>query len=338
MLGLFDSIFGTSTTYGASYPEQLIEKAIERAVDGTDSRLRLLSGYKRKLWSPAIKAIDHVIGLVADIPPPAEISRRRYGADAELSAFFVSPDHMQKICGADQALSDVLWSLEGAETERVIALLLMEKKERRVLGMELEGDILRRDVAQVTVSFSTHRLLDPTPREEDTRRLLQRRAFDHLLELVLGRIASANVERTELEQQRNILQRKLKALRAGRWGFDDADDEEGLGPEALAMQMKRIEAQLHDLGTGPGLLHAHLDILVEVLERADRNLWSTSTALIVDRMGVKHERPKGGARQLDLDELHSANGRSEVMRLVSIAREELPPRRDLLQEARRYLG
>ncbi len=38
---LFKSIFGGGEAAGR-YPESLIEAAIERAVDGTDSRLRLL--------------------------------------------------------------------------------------------------------------------------------------------------------------------------------------------------------------------------------------------------------------------------------------------------------
>jgi len=47
----------------------------------------------------------------------------------------------------------------------------------------LEGNELRHDVVQVTVSFSKHRMVDPTSVEDDTRRLLKRRAFDHLLTL-----------------------------------------------------------------------------------------------------------------------------------------------------------
>jgi len=51
----------------------------------------------------------------------------------------------------------------------------------RTLGMDLVGDQVHRDVPQVTVSFSAHRLLDPAASADETRRQLKRRAFDHLL-------------------------------------------------------------------------------------------------------------------------------------------------------------
>ena len=45
MLKLFQSFFGGDESRGR-YPESLVEAAIERTVDGTDSRLRLLPGYR----------------------------------------------------------------------------------------------------------------------------------------------------------------------------------------------------------------------------------------------------------------------------------------------------
>ena len=82
----------------------------------------------------------------------------------------------------------------------------------RILGMDLVGDRVQKDVAQVTVSFSGHRLLDPGCSEAETRRQLKRRAFDHLLSLALTRIAGMRVEREDLKRQRDLLRRKLAAL------------------------------------------------------------------------------------------------------------------------------
>jgi hypothetical protein len=64
---LFRSIFGGREAVG-HYPEFLIEMAIERTVDGTDPRLRLVPGYRKRLRAPVIHAIDHVVALVDDIP------------------------------------------------------------------------------------------------------------------------------------------------------------------------------------------------------------------------------------------------------------------------------
>lgn len=77
---------------------------------------------------------------------------------------------------------------------------------------------MRHDVAQVTVGFNKHRVVDPTAVEDDTRRLLKRRAFDHLLTLALVRFADIQGERADLEQERGLMRGKLAALRAvGGW-------------------------------------------------------------------------------------------------------------------------
>ncbi len=51
---LFHSIFGGGEARGR-YPESLIREAIERAVDGTDARLRLVPGYRKRLHKPIRK-------------------------------------------------------------------------------------------------------------------------------------------------------------------------------------------------------------------------------------------------------------------------------------------
>jgi len=118
----------------------------------------------------------------------------------------------------------------------------------------LEGNALRHDVAQVTVSFDKHRMVDPTAVEDETRRLLKRRAFDHLLTLALAGIAEAHGERGDLQRERDLLRSKMAALAAGNWG--SASDTEGKAgeappdPRALERRIKDIDAQLSTLSTG----------------------------------------------------------------------------------------
>ncbi|MGF1612854.1 MAG: hypothetical protein ACFCVA_02805 [Gammaproteobacteria bacterium] len=338
MFRLFQSIFAPDASTGGRYPDELIHRAIERAVDGTDPRLRALPRYHKPLRAAVIHAIDHVVNLVEQLPPPAEISRQRYGTDPHLCAFFASVEHMQEVFGTDLALSDFLATAEGSVAEQVVALLVMEKQERHVFGMDLEGGMLRRDVPQVTVNFADHRLLDPASTETETRRLLKRRAFDHLLSLALRRIVDARLQRAGLEEQRTLLRRKLKALQDSRWGFEEADPGKGPDVAELEAQLAAIEAQLLGLSADGGTLKAHLDILVDVLGRAEEGLWATHVSLIVDRLGVKREQHAAGTLQLDLDELRNTTGRTAIVRLVRVARAALPPRRDLLREAKRYLG
>lgn len=338
MFRLFQSIFSKGAPEHGRSPEQLIQKAIERAVDATDPRLRALPGYERQLRQAVICAIDHVVALVEQLSPPAKLSRERYGTDPQLSAFFASPEHLQQILSTDPALCDFLAGLEGAASERIIALLTMERRERQVLGMDLQADVVRREVPQVTVSFANHRFLDPTSTEEETRRRLKRRAFDHLLSLALGRIAAARLHRAGLEQQRSLLRRKLKALQSGHWSFEESRHGDGSNAAELEAELEKIETQMLQRGTDVGTLKAHLDTLVDTLSRAKSGLWSTPLSLTMDRLGVKREPHAAGTLQLELEELHNVKGRAAIVRLLSIPHDALPPRRDFLREAKRYLG
>ena len=213
MLKLFQSIFGGGEQPGR-YPESLIASAIERSVDGTDARLRALFGYKNYLRPSVIRAIDHVVALADGIPAPLAAGRGDYNADLRLKALFATADRMQEVFGKDVELNEFRNGPDKG-AERVYALLLAERVEKNVLGMELAGDMLRRDVAQVSVSFRKHRLIEITGNEAETRRQLKRRAFDHLLTLALTRIAEVHGEHADLARQRDLLRRKLSALRQG---------------------------------------------------------------------------------------------------------------------------
>ncbi len=172
---LFSCIFGCGESHGR-YPESLIDLATERAVDGTDSRLRLLSGYRKKLREPVIHAIDHVVALVNAFQEPLPAGGRDHGTDPRLAAVFASAGDMLAHFGRDPALSDFLISPTGRGIERVTALLLATRAERRILGMDLVGDQVRRDVPQMAINFTSQRLLDPAATEAESCRQWKRRA------------------------------------------------------------------------------------------------------------------------------------------------------------------
>jgi hypothetical protein len=143
-VNLFQSIFRGCES-GGRYPESLIEAAIDRAVEGTDARLRLLPGYRKRLRVPVIHAIDQAVSLVDAIPAPLVAGRREHGEDPRLAAVFSSAADMLRICGRDPALTAFLATPEGAAAERVTCLLLAKRMERNILGMDLVGDqVLRR--------------------------------------------------------------------------------------------------------------------------------------------------------------------------------------------------
>jgi hypothetical protein len=338
MFELFRSFFEAGHSATGKYPESLVTFAIERAIDGTDPRLRALPGHARKLRSAVIHAIDHVISLVETLPPPVDVSQQGFGEDRRLSGYFPTADRMREVLSAGGVLGDFAQRTGGIGADRIVALMMMEKQERTVLGVEQKGEMVVYDVPQVTVGFVNHRLVDPASAEEETRRMLKRRAFDHLLSIALGRIETAGKERAGLEQQCKLLGRKLRTLEAGGWGFEAAGSGKAADLPALEAQLEEIQKQLRELGSDTGTLKFHLDTLNDVLGHAEEQLWTTHPVLIIDRKGIKREQLSDDAVELKLDELNNADGRRAVTLMVSVPRGEIPTHSDLLANAQRYLG
>jgi hypothetical protein len=334
-LKLFQSIFGGGEARGR-YPESLIEAAIERAVDGTDTRLRLLPSYRKRLRQPVIEAADHLIALVDGMCGFVPAGRQDHGTEPRLAALFASAADMLAVFRRDAQLEAFRATPDRPAAERITALLLAERAERNVLGMDLVGDQVRRDVPQVVVSFGAHRLLDPQAAEAETRRQLKRRAFDHLLSLALKRIAERRVERVDLTRQSDLLRRKLKALEGGGWGFDALPDRPP-DPASLNAELDAITAQLVGLGADQNTLRAHLDLVAELLADAAHQLWGEQVTLYLDAMNIQRAAGDPPARQIVLQELHNAAGQRAVMLPLTIATPELPLREDLVSAAERYL-
>lgn len=334
MLKLFQSFFGRGETAGR-YPESLIETAIERAVDGTDTRLRLLPGYRKRLREPVIHAIDHVVALVDAIPAPLDACRDDFNADPRLPALFVSAAQMLELLGHDRAMDACLQAAAGG-AERLTALLMAERTEKNVLGMELAGEQLRRDVAQLTIGFRNHRLVDVTDNETETRRLLKRRAFDHLLSLALARIAETRAERTDLARQRDVLRHKLTTLERNGWSFTETEAEPP-EPATLQTELDDIENQLQSLGADADVLGNHLDIVADLLGQAEQQLRIETIGMRLDSMNIQRDARDASARDIVLHEIHNARGRSIVLLLISVKPGELPLRENRLATAYRYL-
>jgi hypothetical protein len=342
MFNLFHSIFGAATTGSDQYPDWLVDKAIERAVDGVDSRLRVIGGYKKRLRPSIIHAIDHVVQLVDNLTSPIDASRKQYGRDPCLTAFFASVEELQKFFSYNRGIRDYVDNTTGSKPDRIIGLLVMNRYEKRVFGMEMEGDMLRRDVPQVTINFDGHRLLDANGEEAETRRFLKRRAFDHLISLALADVINSRRERLELEEQRILLRRKLATYEAKGWGFDMARKDMAVTDEttdhsAAQRELGEIESQLKALPARTEYLSDSLDALINIFNSAAQKLWSVPVSMIIDRMNIKRKSISDNTIELSLQEFHSANGLILTGCMVSFPSNELLPREEFLSGVERYL-
>jgi hypothetical protein len=311
-------------------------------VDGTDRRLRGFGNYHKRLHSAVETAVTHVLSLVDSLPEATEISRRSYGSDVRLRAFFASADDLQAKIGGSKPVGDFLKTVSAAPPEQIFGILTMEWEQRNVLGMNLHGDIVQRDVPQVVVNFSHHRYFGPAATEAESRWQAKVRVFDYLIAKALENIVATRGKRTELEYQRSLLQRKLKAMKQGNWGLETMlaqAEHENPDLATLEAEIDSVETELGELGARPNELEQHFQYINETLGHPADCIDVRKTSIGLNSMSVKTEDASTpGASQLELNELFTSSGETRIVLPGYFPRQDLPEQPDFLKEAQRYLG
>jgi hypothetical protein len=317
MLKLFANLFSQADDTRSGLPESLVKAAIERAVDGTDPRLRILSGYSKSLRKPVMHAAEHVIDLVDRLPDPIVVDKRALGGDPAFAAVFYSETNMEQIIRRDAALREFC-SENPATTDSLSALLVAQPTEKHSFGHAQVGDQVLSDVPRTTLGFSGHHLIAPAIGVQEARRLLKRRAFDYLLSIALLHVTRRKEERDALGQRKALLRAKLDILQRGasfsqHTGARDQVD--------LQSRLDEVEKLLSGLGSPEDTLPGNLATIAVVLAEAERHFWLEEKVLYLDKLYVLHDESGPGAPRTVFSELHDSEGHHVTVMLVNI-----PPR------------
>lgn len=335
MRHLLSALFGKhEEAEPGQLPLALIDAAIERAVDGTDRRLRALGTYRKRLRAPVTATVRHVIQLTDDLPPAVEISPGHFGNDARLRAVFVSADHLLDTLTRFWTVRDYLSGAPRPLPDDIFGLLTMTQREQSVLGMALEGDMLKRDVLQTAVSFANHQYLAPAAAERRTRRELKRRAFDFLVRKAQEQMLASRTGRGDLVRQRHLLRSQIDALRAGHPASGS-----GKGALALEAEIAAIDAELGRFGKAELSLDESLRRLADILAQPETWLAARPLQLHLDYRGIKLTGEEAGSLALTgMTELTSATDTRRIVMLGRIPRVRFPQQQDVIKRGQAYLG
>lgn len=331
----------TGANQPGKFDKELMLMAIERVVDGTDSRLRAVSHYRRKLWGAVEQAIDFIVTFVNTLPPAIMADRQGYMTDPRLRALFASPDHLREILSFSDGTRNYLKKTADPLPVELYAGLAAVRVEKNTLGIEMDGEILRRDVPQTTVSFCDHRLVFLTDHEQDTRRELMRRGFDFLIEMALQRLTDSRIQKTQLEQQqRQLLQQKSSLLKKAQVGLESLTDaaQDPVDLDALEQQLQDLETKLNQVRADSATLEKHLDKVVTTLNEPAHYLQLESLPLTLDHNNVKvtADSPRV-ANSMTFQEIVMGKNRRLAALFVRFPSSELLPQPDFFQEAQRLL-
>jgi hypothetical protein len=313
MLKIFEQIFHGEQRLARGYSDELINRAIERAVDATDPRVRILPGYKKQMRSSVITAIDHILQLVDALAPPVPMSHDDWCKQVVMNAMFASGESLQTVLQRDAACRDFLME-NRMNNIPVTALLLAQRSQKSVYGFDLIDDLVVSDVPLTVVSFDEHRLTGLATDETETQRRLKLRAFDYLLVLALEKITSIQDRRQDLVVRRKLLRTKLDIL--ARSSGNLAQQPGAITLQDLQKKMDQVESELHEMGADDGVLKQHLQLIINMLGAAAQKLWLENTTLHLDNMHYLRSADDPKAAAVPLQLLRDANGREMVAQMV----------------------
>ncbi len=326
------SIFKQHKNNGADskFSEAEIEAATEAAVQGVDAGIRLLSGYQARLRPAVESALSYVNCLVEHIPGVLEVNSRSFSTDPRVNAFFVDVNDLRTVFSRSAELRSFLSNGHSPGLERCCALLCMKKTERSVLGVELQGDQVRRDVKQVTVSFDDHQIISPAASETEVRQGLKTCLFQGLITNALARLTSCHVSVQHMDAERRSLSARVRSLESAA----ETGAEIGQELEQLRARLAGIESTR---GQAPCLSPEHsLRQLLEVFGAPEQFVRLNSDRLSLDRLGVKLSE-ESGSEPIELAEVDLGGGNRRVVVLTSFPLEEMLPQQDLLENMSRFL-
>jgi hypothetical protein len=299
-----------------------VQGTVERVVDGTDGRIRLVSGYRSKLQDVIRSSLAFADELVEQIPGGIEVNRHTFVSDPYVNAYFANVDDMRSIFSQSSEIKDFMEGYGDNEASECCALLCMHMSEKTVLGMELSGDILNKDVRQIAINFSDHRIYAPAPREPETRQGLKQCLFDGLVTNALERITHMRLKSFNLKSELQILKsRQRRQQMALQKSADPALTSEY---EETCRQLEQLETEL--ARTPLATPQAAMEQVITVFKNPEDFVRLRKFSLTLNKMGIMiGENSRQPCNEINLTEVTIGEGAPRIVTLARFPRDEILP-------------
>lgn len=322
------ALFGNrELTEKAAEQQRYIDGIIEKIVDDIDPRLRGISGYKKKLFP----CVDHMLSygeeVCAHLPGPIEFSEEACRSNSTVRALFANYKNMVDVFSRSRELQDFFRQHPSAD--HAFMVLGMEKTEARVFGMEQQGEIIRKDVPQVNVSFDDYRITHPSYDEQTLRFNLRERALHECVAQTIKRLMEQREYKDQMHEHEVKLKMQLGMLQNQHEGLmslmnDDAPIVAKISD--VKEQLQKVEHHIGQIKQDIGTLDSFLEKVADLLDRPAEMLHVSEVSLCLDRMNrlIDEEAGKEGDC-ITLAQVEFGDKVKRVGVLASFPRKELLP-------------
>ncbi|WP_042290831.1 hypothetical protein [Paraburkholderia mimosarum] len=303
-----------------------LDAMMDRAV-AMHPRLQLARHYEERLRSAMSVSLGHIDDLIRLLPAPHEASMAAWAHDPLIRTFFATPDDIPKAFSRSEELQAHF--AQHPDATQAYATLGMAMFERHVLGVALEGDAVRHDVTQTTLSFTDHRIpicgtSDAGLREEMTRRLIDQLALEGLARLAADRRDLVAKGRELLEARVKLLERQGVGMRSVVGAAPAADSKELLDLQA---QIEKNAGELAALRAPTEVIELELDRVCDVFSHPADHIYVEKRCVRLDLMNVVRTDDTQASREIEF-RVARVPGDPPTMRaftLVRFPRAELLP-------------
>jgi hypothetical protein len=277
------------------------------------------------------RTVAWLVAVSERIPRSAlELSPGEWANSPEINAIFATPEDISRVLGQSEDLRRYFHAHGDAAA---YAWLGAERQERRVLGVEMSGDVLRQEVPRINVSFANPRVVFPAVTVQDARIELGMAIFRGLLAVAMQRIETAQARTKNLGEQKAIMQirlRRLKSRSADINALAGADATMTLEIEEAERALKQAVAELSTAKASTLGLEAWLAEVQGVLDRPEEIVMFEQVPVRVNRMGVRVEgTATGPINEFTATEIRRPPDFSRIVVLVHCARSDLPAKETL---------
>ncbi len=271
----------TDGDFFEEYDSQAAGEAIDKLVEGTDSRVRAVNNYKKALRAGTGALLEHIHSIIDRLPGALKLTHHNFIYDPQISTFFTSMDEISRLCRESQEICEYAATATTTDSESFFALLFMQYREKEIFGNALRGDVLQRGVKQTSVFFTDHQFLAPADSESGVRQALKSILFENVVEYLKLQLTFRHKEEllksachvSTIAEKMNSLNNPLEYLRTLVELLKLPQDlihlhENTVKINRMGIKVANVpgeagdEIHLQDIELGEG--HAHLLMLTEI--------------------------------------------------------------------------
>ncbi|MDE2584425.1 MAG: hypothetical protein KGN39_03430 [Betaproteobacteria bacterium] len=338
-MGFFDWLLGA----GCDNPEDgMLEAAIEQVMAATDPRLKALAGARERLAPAVAHALDYARRISTEQPPCIEMRPENWSASPVLRALFAQPAEVAHTLSSSPDLREFLGSRRAEfanSPDPIFCLVATTPVEHATFGTAMEGEMLRREVEQRSVSFKDFRLVGFSPSQADLALRIRDMVLEALVLEALHQVTANRARGQSLEAEHGLLAHRLGLMVQSRAGLNGLACE-GCHHQDIALlrrQLAENEAELAASKSAGGWLEEILAQLVRHLSSAETSLPIHPVVLWLTAMNIAVAPGSPDADPITLMEIVRTVGPRRLAFPAAIPRGSVAPQQIDIAAAMRLL-